>query len=215
MKQTDFARARAYALERLSTELSPLLCYHSLSHTRDGVVPAVERFGVWHGVDQESMLLLRTAAWYHDIGFVEQRVDHEVAGVRIAGTVLPGFGYNRSQIAAIGGMIMATKLPQTPQTMLEQLLADADLDGLGRSNFMERNRDLRLELEAFGFQTTDEAWLSDQLDFLKSHQYWTAAARTLRDAGKQRNLAMLKQQLDQHRAYQARHGSSIPLYRDE
>lgn len=190
MEQPDFEAARQYASARLH-ELPASLSYHSIHHTRDGVVPAVERFAAWEGVDGESLLLLRTAAWYHDIGFIEQPLEHEAIGVRIAATVLPQWGYSLTQIGTIAGMIMATKLPQSPHTKLEALLADADLDVLGRPDFLARNEDLRNELAAFGTQMTDCQWLHDQLAFVQSHRYWTEAARALRDGQKRRNLQTL------------------------
>jgi len=33
--QPDFASACAYVLSRLERELSPVLCYHSVTHTRE------------------------------------------------------------------------------------------------------------------------------------------------------------------------------------
>ncbi len=195
MKLPDFERAKQYALTRLEQELPASLSYHSVRHTRDGVVPAVERFAAWNGVDDAALLLLRTAAWYHDLGFVEQRIDHEAIGVRIAAFVLPHFGYTPAQIVTIGGMIMATKLPQSPNTPLEELVVDADLDLLGRTNFLERNQDLRNELAAYGMTLSDDEWYRDQLAFLQNHRYWTTVARTLRDEQKHRNIAALKELL--------------------
>jgi len=191
MHQPDFERARQYALERLERDLSPALTYHCLAHTRDDVLPAAERLAALEGVTGESLLLLRTAAWYHDIGFVEQRAEHETIGVRIAREVLPRFGYSPAHIEAIGGMILATKLPQSPHTLSEEILADADLDVLGRDDFLVRSRDLQAELAAFGTPTTDEQWFSGQLEFVQAHRYFTVAARTLRDTTKQANIEAL------------------------
>lgn len=196
MKLPDFERAKQYALTRLEQELPASLLYHSVRHTRDGVVPAVERFAAWDGVDNDALLLLRTAAWYHDLGFVEQCTDHEAISVRVATSVLPHFGYTQAQIATIGAMIMATKLPQLPHTPLEEILADADLDVLGRSNFFERNNDLRAELAAYGTKLNDYEWYSDQLDFLRSHHYWTRGAQALRTEQKQRNIESLMHLLE-------------------
>ena len=192
MTQPDFEQAQHYALDRLERELSPKLVYHSLRHTRDDVLPAAERLAPVEGVAGEELLLLRTAAVYHDIGFVKQRVDHEDVGARIAAEVLPRFGYNPAHIAAIGGMIMATKLPQSSRTLLEKILADADLDVLGRDDFLTRNQDLRAELAAYGTLATDEQWYTNQLKFLEGHRYFTAAARSLRDPQKQKNIAALR-----------------------
>ena len=191
MHQPDFERARQYALERLERDLSPALTYHCLAHTRDDVVPAAERLATLEGVTGESLLLLCTAALYHDIGFVEQRDDHETIGVRIAREVLPRFGYSPAHIEAIGGMILATKLPQSPHTLLEEILADADLDVLGRDDFLIRSRDLQAELAAFGTPMSDEQWFGGQLKFMQAHRYFTVAARTLRDTMKQVNIEAL------------------------
>lgn len=195
MGSPDFERARAHALHRLERELPPELRYHSLAHTRDEVVPAAEHLAALEGVSGEPLLLLRTAAYYHDIGFVERREGHEAAGVEIARAALAGFGYTGQQIALIAGMIMATRLPQVAAGPLERLLADADLDVLGRQDFWERNRALRAELAAFGSSPSEEEWLRSQLHFLESHQYWTGAARLLRDPGKRARAAELRAML--------------------
>jgi uncharacterized protein len=191
--QPDFASARAYALARLERELSPALCYHSVAHTRDDVVVAVERLAAQEGVVGEALLLLRTSAYFHDLGFVEQREQHELIGARVASEVLPRFGYRPEQIALIQGMILATRLPQTPHTPLECILADADLDVCGRDDFLALNRCLRAELAAAGSTTSDRDWYSGQLSFLQAHRYWTAAARATRDHVKRANIAALVQ----------------------
>src|SRR5512146_2926732 len=126
MPQADFDRAREHALERMARELSPLLVYHSLAHTRDDVVPAAERLAALEGVDGEDLLLLRTAAYYHDIGFVERREDHESAGIRIIREVLPAFGYSSEQVETVCDLVATTRPPQTPHNLVEQILADAD-----------------------------------------------------------------------------------------
>jgi uncharacterized protein len=191
MDQPDFERARQYALERLERELPPILYYHSLAHTRDDVVPAAERLAALEGVDGQALLLLRTAAFYHDLGHIEQYTNHETIGIWIAAQVLPHFGYSATHVQVISGMIMATQLPQSPRTLLEEIMADADLDVLGRDDFLNRNQDLRDERAALGVLTTDEEWYSGQLEFIQTHRYFTAAARTLRDARKQQNIEEL------------------------
>jgi len=191
--QPDFARA--YALARLERELSPALYYHSVTHTRDDVAVAVERLAAQEGVADEALLLLRTAAYFHDIGFVEQREQHELIGARMASEVLPHFGYRPDQIALIHGMIMATRLPQMPHTLLERILADADLDVCGRDDFLMLNGCLRAELAASGSATGDREWYSGQLSFLQTHRYWTAAARGTRNQVKRANIVALEQLL--------------------
>ena len=195
MGEPDFEQARRYALDRLDHELQPALCYHSIIHTRDEVVVAAERMAALDDLCGEPLLLLRTAAYFHDLGFIERRDGHEAVGVRIAEQALPGFGYSQPQIAAIGQMIMATRLPQAPATPLAAMLADSDLDMLGRDDFLSFNQLLRAELAAFSPPVSDAVWYRQQLGFVRSHRYWTSHARRLRDLGKQRNLLLLEELL--------------------
>src|SRR5207253_7236261 len=89
MPHPDFESARQYALERLERDLSPKLFYHSLAHTRDDVVPAVERLAATEGITGEPLLLLRTAAYFHDLGHVKQSANHEAISIEFAREVLP------------------------------------------------------------------------------------------------------------------------------
>ena len=197
MRQSNFEHARAYALRRLEHELPATLTYHSLAHTRDDVAPATLRLAALAGVCGEQRMLLHTAAYYHDIGFVVQRADHEAIGARIAAETLPGFGYTSRQVEIIHGMIMATRLPQSPHNLLEQLMADADLDALGRADFPARNQALRDELAAYGDRWDDLEWYREQLCFLESHSYWTDAARQVRGEQKRRNVELIVGLLEQ------------------
>jgi CheY-like chemotaxis protein/predicted metal-dependent HD superfamily phosphohydrolase len=188
----DWEAARQAALARLEKGLPSELSYHNLWHTRDDVLPAAQRLAALVGLGEEETLLLETGAVYHDVGFTVQRQEHERVGAEIAAQVLPGFCFTPAQIVAVQGMIMATQLPQSPRTLLEEILADADLDLLGREDFMTRNKDLRDELAAAGIQISDERWYSSQLQMLQNHHYWTAAARRLRGEGKQKNIETLQ-----------------------
>lgn len=191
----DFDGAMRHALERLERELAPEYQYHSLEHTRDEVLPAVERLATAEGTGTEARLLLRTAAVYHDIGFLTAPEAHEVASARLAAEVLPGYGYTPVQIAAVCAMILATRLPQTVTNLLEGIVADADLDVLGREDFLQRNADLQAETTALGGATSDEDWYQAQLRFMQDHRYWTESARRLRDPRKAENMELLARRL--------------------
>jgi len=191
----DFEGVRAYLLELLARDLPPTLAYHGVHHTRDDVLPAAERLAAQAGLVAEQALLLKTAALYHDAGFLYQYADNEAWAARLAGQTLSQFGYTPEQIAAIQALIEATHMPQHPQGLLQALLCDADLDSLGREDFLETSHNLRQELEAHGTPVPLKEWYRRQLDFLSTHRYFTEAARSLRDAGKQRNIAELQRRL--------------------
>jgi uncharacterized protein len=187
-----FEQARQYAVNRLERELSPNLLYHGIAHTREEVIPAVETLANMEGIKGKVLYLLLTAAWFHDIGYVEQATYHELISARIAVQALPSFGYRDNEVEIVRWAILATALPQSPRNLLEEILADADLDVLGREDFMLRNGDLRRELAFLGREFTDEEWYTGQLKFVEGHKYFTAAARSLRDPQKLLNIAELR-----------------------
>ncbi|MBI3162655.1 MAG: phosphohydrolase [Chloroflexi bacterium] len=192
MNPNSFEQAKQYAIHRLENELPSNLVYHNVSHTRDEVVPATARLAGMEGLRDKSLSLLLTAAWFHDLGYTEQPLHHELISARIALQILPGFGYNAEEVETIRWAILATALPQSPTTLLEEILVDADLDVLGRDDFSKRSNDLRRELALFGKVSADAEWHASQLKFLESHSYFTTSAHVLRDAGKQKNTADLK-----------------------
>lgn len=195
MNVHSFDRARQYAANRLERELSPHLHYHGIAHTRDEVVPAAEILAGMEGIHGRPLCLLLTAAWFHDLGYVEQALYHELISARIAGEVLPDYGYTEAQVETVRWAILATALPQSPRNLLEQILVDADLDVLGSRNFMQRNIDFRRELALLGKEFTDEQWYTNQIKFVEGHTYFTASARSLRDGQKLLNIADLKNAL--------------------
>ena len=200
VKILDFEKAKDYVLERLGNELSPHLTYHCLEHTRDEVVPAADRLAGLEKVGEEEHLLLLTGAYFHDLGFIRQRQDHESISIQFAEQALPEFGYTKAHIAVIRGIIQATCLPQSPTTILEKIMADADMDDLGHENFWERSNDLRQEFSYFGTSFTDIDWYTYQLRLMKAHGYFTESEKLLRNAAKQEHMLELARLLEQ--AYQ-------------
>lgn len=197
MHDIDFAAAKRYALTRLERELSPYLHYHSVQHTRDDVVPAVLRLAQQIGITGVNLILLETAAWYHDIGYLYRRDGHEAAGVEVCRRVLPRWGYQPAHVEQISAIIMSTRLPQSPQDVYGKILADADLDSLGRPDFLDTSLALRRELAELGIVRTDLEWFEGQRYFVSTHRYFTAAAHQLRDTGKAKNIALLDRLIEQ------------------
>ncbi len=187
----DFLKAKEHAVHLLQTRLSPDLHYHNLEHTLD-VCATCERIAGDEGVqDTEELLLLKTAAMYHDTGFVNVYDHHEEEGCRLVAEILPNFGYSAAQIEEICGLIMKTKIPQTPETHLQRILCDADLDHLGRDDFWKIGVRLFNEWKAIGKVTTEQEWNEIQIQFLEGHTYWTSSSHKSRDEGKVKHLDAL------------------------
>ena len=169
----NLKKVEKYIHEKLQKNLSPTLTYHGFHHTLDVVDAAMKIANLEGIVDNESLVLLETATLFHDLGFISTYRNHEEEGCRIAELILPGFQYSKSQIETINGMIMATKIPQKPHNILEQIIADADLDYLGREDFEPIADSLFQELRQREMVADIETWNKIQVKFLESHHYWT------------------------------------------
>ncbi|MCY7351825.1 MAG: HD domain-containing protein [Cytophagaceae bacterium] len=187
--------AEAYILDQLSRELPPSLHYHGLHHTLDVTEAAMRLAGAEGITDPAALCLLRTAAFYHDAGFLVTYQNHEVAGCQLTREMLPQFGYAPESVEVICALIMATQSPQTPTTLLEQILCDADLDYLGRDDFPSIAQALFEEWQDRQLIDTEENWNRIQVRFLENHHYWTRTARQWRHARKQEHLRQLREQL--------------------
>lgn len=192
MPTPQHADAIAYALKRLELELAPELTYHSLWHTKSDVMPSAIRLAQLSEVPEAEIALLEVAAAFHDVGYVEGYQDHELISARIAAQELPRFGFSSREIERILGLILATRLPQSPRNLLEEIMADADLDALGRDDFFERSNALRQEMALRGISIAATDWRDQQRLFLEGHRYFTTAARQLRDQEKQRHIEILR-----------------------
>jgi uncharacterized protein len=196
-KKPNLEKARDYVLNRLEHELTPKLTYHDLEHTLNEVVPAAEQLATMEKVGDEDHLLLLTGAYFHDLGYVRQRQGHEAISIQFAEQTLAEFGYSDANIAVIRGIIRATSLPQSPTKPVERIMVDADLDYLGHENYWKRSNDLRQELDNYGTKFTDQEWYIYQLRFMKSHNYFTASERVLRNTVKQQHIMEIMQLIDQ------------------
>lgn len=168
----DYQKAIEYIIARLRQELPDKLKYHSPEHTLS-VIRAAEKLGERHGISLHEMQLLLTAAAYHDSGFLNIYRNHEEESCRIVEKLLPDFGFKKDDIEIIKGMIMATKVPQKPHTLLEKIICDADLVYLGGDNYDSISTTLHKELTLNGIDLDEDQWLEMQINFLESHNYWT------------------------------------------
>jgi uncharacterized protein len=192
----NYQGAADFALKHLQEKLPAKLPYHDIDHTRSVVVPATSRLAAMHNLSHEETHLLLTAAWFHDTGFSVRYEDNERFGAQIAGDVLPTFGYSPEQIARVQALIMATQISHKPQDTCEAIIADADLDMLGRSDFLISANNLREEERDWRDTVyTDPEWYSFEMRFLTHHRYHTVAQRRFRNNGKVRNYLKLARML--------------------
>jgi HD superfamily phosphodiesterase len=187
----NYHAAKAFIIDKLENELSDKLSYHGLHHTLD-VLYRTEELCYTERVRPYESLLLKTAALFHDSGFTLDNKEHEQLGCRIARRHLPRYGYTSSEVDLVCGMIMATKIPQSPTNNLEEIICDADLDYLGRDDFYEIGNTLFEELKAYNVLNSEQDWNRLQVQFLESHRFFTRTNNRRRARRKRLHLEELK-----------------------
>jgi predicted metal-dependent HD superfamily phosphohydrolase len=192
LSNMNYRAAKQYILNRLRTELSVQLYYHGLHHTLD-VLKMATKIALDEGVRGRDLKLVKTASLFHDCGFVKNKhAGHEAEGCLIVREHLPPLGYTDADIEKICGMIMATKIPQSPNNLLEEIICDADLDYLGRPDFYPIGNTLFQEMQNYHLIGNETDWNKLQVSFLSVHRFYTRTNKTRRDPVKQQYLAQLK-----------------------
>lgn len=190
-KLIQFTDIQELMLDRLEKELPRYLYYHNVKHTVD-VVTEVELIGWAEGLDDDGILLLKTAALFHDAGHTISYDDHEYHGTQLARKMLPEYGYSEEQIEKICHIIMATKLPPKPTDIYEAIICDADLDYLGRSDMIPVSNTLYKELSEQDKIGTLNEWNKLQLKFISTHTYFTKTAQGLREVNKMKQIERIR-----------------------
>ncbi|MBN1339195.1 MAG: HD domain-containing protein [Bacteroidales bacterium] len=187
----DFESVNNYLIRRLKNELSRHLTYHSVEHTLD-VIQSCQLLAGHEGVNGPDLILIKTAALFHDAGFIRKYDGHEDVSIELAAEILPHYDYSEKEIEMVASMIIATRIPQQPASLSEKILADADLDYLGRDDLFVISQRLHYELKKINRMSSLRQWHELQLSFLKNHSYFTRSAHRLRDVQKQENIRELE-----------------------
>ena len=167
------------------------MTYHCFEHTLD-VYAAAENLSDLEKINPQQQELVLIAALFHDSGFIIGPNCHEQESCDIVEQYLPPYGYEIGELELIKGMIMATKLPQAPKNLLEEIIADADLDYLGRDDFFPISETLYHEFLIAGVVDNYDDWNKLQVSFFENHHYFTRSAKLIRDRKKAENLTLIK-----------------------
>ena len=146
-------------------------------------------------LSEEDTEIVTLAAWFHDTGFIERSQNHEDASIEIAKKFLTEQNYSNEKTEKIIGCINATRYPQSPKNILEEIIADADLFHIGTKDYNGRSDLLRIEWEKAGNKNyTDLEWLKINTDFLAGHKFYTRYAKKTLDESKAETLVKLQKQ---------------------
>jgi predicted metal-dependent HD superfamily phosphohydrolase len=168
------------------------IVYHRLMHTENVVAAAIE-IAHHYNLSERDCFICTTAAWFHDIGYYENTLNHEQIGAKKAGEFLVSNGVDEETTSAIKSCILATKIPQSPTSLLEEIVCDADLYHLGTADFLFHDKLMRKETEAlYHLQPDKKEWYKGTVLLLEKHHYHTKYCNDLLNKKKKQNLEKLK-----------------------
>ncbi len=184
--------------------------YHNADHTlhpTKGVVASANRIAISENISEHDRELLITAAYFHDTGYIREYEKNEPIAARMAGRILSLIGYKPDEVAKIQKMILATDLENEPESHVEKILCDADLDHFGTEDFFKLDGRLREELREKGMDVNDDVkWYKGTLELLKKHQFYTESQKKLRGKGKQKNIKRLIKKIENfEKRYEAKY----------
>ncbi|MGY4386141.1 putative metal-dependent HD superfamily phosphohydrolase [Pedobacter sp. UYP24] len=187
---------RTHVTWLFKTEKADKFYYHNLEHTEQVVENAVKIANHYQLLDHDFFIVV-AASWFHDIGYLFDKSNHEVKGAELLEEFLRDKVIDQEVINKIKGCIMATRMPQEPDGLLQQIVCDADLFHLGSNSFKDRNKLMRKEAEAFlDHKLNKVEWHSKTIHLFNMHHFHTEYAQHLLNEKKQENLDELKSKLE-------------------
>lgn len=169
------------------------LKFHNGIHTKE-VVKAVEDMAKHYKLSEQDRTIVILSAYFHDLGYCGSvKEEHEIRSADLAASFLREKKVDSEVITTVRGCILATKMPQSPQNILEEIVCDADLYHFGSDWFDIRNKLMRQEAGAYGYGSNKEDWRNNTIKLMESHRYHTEYGKKILEEKKQKNIELLKE----------------------
>jgi len=115
------------------------LAFHNSQHTKE-VFNNAQQIGTHENLTQEDLEIVSLAALFHDTGNMDCFKGHEDVSAHKASEYLKNIGFEPGKIEKVVKCILATKMPQKPTNLLEEVICDSDLAHLGKENFIAKKQ---------------------------------------------------------------------------
>ncbi len=185
--------AEAFVIAYFAENMPAKYVFHDFEHTVQ-TVAAVNVLSEGCQISPHHTQLLQLATWFHDTGYAQGPEDHEDRSCTNAERFLRG-KISDEDLEIIFRCIRATKVPQQPIDLLEQIICDADLSHLGMEIYWDRNSKLRQEFAITRNRVmNDQEWVDFEINFMLGHEYHTVVAREMLNKRKAKHIQRLLKQ---------------------
>ncbi|MET3501289.1 putative metal-dependent HD superfamily phosphohydrolase [Mucilaginibacter rubeus] len=192
-------KIQRHVLDLLKKAEHPGRRYYNADHTRQ-VCTYTESIAGYYRLNESDYTAVMAASSFHDLGFVNDAKDPELSSALQAERFLTGLDADISLIESVKACILATKQPQSPVDLVQQIACDAQLYYLGTDHFFRDIKALRKEWILVNERPITKAqWRNDTLRFMERHQYHTTYGQSKLDLIKVQNLCDLSQKIKRDR----------------
>lgn len=178
--------------EKQVTNSTVFLAYHNMLHTNYVLEMATTIATHTKNIKPEDIEVIQLAAIFHDAIYICGAAQNEKESAAFAEIELNKLGYQAQKIKLVEQLILATKWGHKPQNLLEEIIIDADLAHLHKKSYIHDEFNNLLKEVNIYRAITKENWITECIDFLSQHQYYTEYAQSYFSEGKKQNLDKLK-----------------------
>ncbi len=203
--------ARHHVTDIYNNHKDSKFVFHSMEHTED-VAEGSSMMADYHKLNDEDRFVLMVAAWFHDTGYTAGRAEgHEDVSVTYMNEFIAHHQVDDVLVQRITSSIQATKMPQSPITLVEKILCDADLRHLSTPDFQAKNQLLKQEREnLLGSKISKKEWRNNNVHFLSVHKYFTDFGQQFLEPRKQENLASISKKTDKQETVKLEKQEAFP-----
>lgn len=173
------------------------LVLHNLDHT-ETVVKKVNEIAGHYNLNEEDMMIVYVAAWFHDTGYLQEKPEnHEHKSVEIMKEFLNQQNVGEEIIEKIEKCILATRAPRTPLDLNAEILCDADTYQFGSKKEFKRTNKLAFEeANTFSeFKLTKSEFDETTVKLLSNHKYYTTYCKEILNDVKKENIKKVKKEI--------------------
>ena len=183
-----YKKTEQYVTDLFNENKNPNLVFHNLEHTQQVVERTKEIAGHYY-LSEDDMLAVYIAAWFHDTGYLfTDPAHHEEKSVELMREFMKIHAPDEKLAAATEACIMATRPPRQHDSLLKEIICDADTYHLGTKAFKENDKKVLEECNLSGTIINEKEWIIKTTTLLKEHHFYTKYCKDLLDKGKRKNL---------------------------
>ncbi|WP_462249111.1 Pycsar system effector family protein [Ferruginibacter sp.] len=193
-----YKKTEQHVTELFNNNKNPALVFHNLDHTKSVVERTKEIAGHYY-LSENDMLVVYVAAWFHDTGYMFTDAEHhEEKSVELMKDFMKLYSTDETLLKMIEECILATRPPRQQDSLLKQIICDADTYHFGTSEFKDTNKKVWEEYNHRGTVLNEKEWTLKTMVLLETHEFFTKYCKDNLEEKKEKNMKKLKKKSEEN-----------------